>query len=173
MATLKLAKDLFDFFYPVGSYYETSNANWTPASAGWYGTWVEDTAGKTTVAKDNGTFATLNASVGSEGKSYTPAGSCNGHVLTNGQLPIIQGSLNLHGAGAGGTVMQGVSGCFTATTLSSYRSGGNNTAGATSTGVIFFGIGNNEAHNHGFTGSAATINVVQPSVVVRRWHRTA
>lgn len=36
---LKIAKDLFDLLYPVGTYYETSNANWTPSSAGWYGIW--------------------------------------------------------------------------------------------------------------------------------------
>ena len=63
---LKIAKDLFDVLYPVGTYYETSNANWTPSSAGWYGTWVEDTDGKVTVAKDNGTFKTLGSVVGSE-----------------------------------------------------------------------------------------------------------
>lgn len=30
---LKIAKDLFDLLYPVGTYYETSNASWTPSSA--------------------------------------------------------------------------------------------------------------------------------------------
>ena len=52
---LKIAKDLFDLLYPVGTYYETSNANWTPSSAGWYGTWVEDTAGRITVSKSTDT----------------------------------------------------------------------------------------------------------------------
>ena len=48
---LKVSKDLFDLFYPIGTYYETSNADWTPQNAGWYGTWVEDTDGRVTVSK--------------------------------------------------------------------------------------------------------------------------
>ena len=85
---LKIAKELFDIIYPIGSYYETSNANWSPSSAGWYGTWVEDTKGKTTVGKaDSGTFATLGGSVGAETKSYTPAGTIGGTAITVDQMP--------------------------------------------------------------------------------------
>ena len=50
---LKIAKDLFDIFYPIGSYYETSNLTWTPQGAGWYGTWVKDSKGRVTVALDD------------------------------------------------------------------------------------------------------------------------
>ena len=78
---LKISKDLFDLLYPIGTYYETSNSNWAPSSAGWYGTWVEDTAGKTTVAKDTGTFKTLGASVGSESKTT------KNHTLTVDEMP--------------------------------------------------------------------------------------
>ena len=74
---LKIAKDLFDVLYPVGTYYETSNATWTPSSAGWYGTWQEDTAGKTTVAKS--TDIEFN-SIGKTGGEKT-------HTLTIDELP--------------------------------------------------------------------------------------
>ena len=74
---LKIAKDLFDVLYPVGTYYETSNANWTPSSAGWYGTWQEDTAGKTTVAKS--TDIEFN-SIGKTGGEKT-------HTLTINEIP--------------------------------------------------------------------------------------
>lgn len=43
---------LIDLFYPVGSYYETSNTSFNPNTT-WGGTWVEDTAGSTTVAYDS------------------------------------------------------------------------------------------------------------------------
>lgn len=74
---LKISKDLFDLLYPVGTYYETSNANWTPSSAGWYGTWQEDTAGKTTVAKS--TDIEFN-SIGKTGGEKT-------HTLTIEEMP--------------------------------------------------------------------------------------
>ena len=74
---LKIAKDLFDVLYPVGTYYETSNADWTPSSAGWYGTWQEDTAGKTTVAKS--TDIEFN-SIGKTGGEKT-------HKLTIEEMP--------------------------------------------------------------------------------------
>ena len=74
---LKIAKDLFDVLYPVGTYYETSNATWTPSSAGWYGTWQEDTAGKTTVAKS--TDIEFN-SIGKTGGEKT-------HTLTIEEMP--------------------------------------------------------------------------------------
>lgn len=38
-------------FYPVGSYYETSDSNFDP-NLEWGGTWVEDTNGRVTVAHD-------------------------------------------------------------------------------------------------------------------------
>ena len=41
-----------DFRYPVGSYYETSNANFDPNTA-WGGTWVQDSKGRVIVAYDS------------------------------------------------------------------------------------------------------------------------
>lgn len=45
-------KLLLDVMYPVGSYYETSNASFNPNTE-WGGTWVEDTKGRVTVALDS------------------------------------------------------------------------------------------------------------------------
>lgn len=168
MPTLKIAKDLFDLLYPVGTYYETSNSNWTPSASGWYGTWVEDTAGKTTVAKDASTFKTLGGSVGSESKSYTPSGTVQGHILTVNEIPshqhdmnddIYGGYLNRMGVrGDGGGSNHLVPQYTQTTSYSKY---------------IPMPTGGGKAHNHGFTGNSSNINVIQPSVVVRRWHRTA
>lgn len=70
MPKLKVSQDLLDLFHPVGEYYETSNVEFNPNDE-WGGTWVEDTAGKTTVAKDNGTFKTLGDTIGSETHTLT------------------------------------------------------------------------------------------------------
>ena len=43
--------NILDLFYPVGSYYETSNTTFDP-NVSWGGTWVEDTNGLVTVALD-------------------------------------------------------------------------------------------------------------------------
>lgn len=139
---LKIAKDLFDIFYPIGSYYETSNLTWTPQGAGWYGTWVEDSAGTTTVARDNGTFKNVGSVVGSETKT---TGS---HAITQNELP--------------GRVMvrtQDSSGSACTTNVSA--SGWNNHC------LDDAGLPSGKGHNHG------DLNVIQPSTIVRRWHRTA
>lgn len=72
----KLAiSSIIDIFYPVGSYYETSDTSFNPNNA-WGGTWVEDSAGYVTVAMDTGTFAT----VGDTGGEET-------HTLTTAEMP--------------------------------------------------------------------------------------
>lgn len=177
MATLKIAKDLFDLLYPIGTYYETSNTNWTPSRAGWYGTWVEDTAGKTTVAKDNRTFKTLGASVGSESVAT------GNHTLRLSEIPS-----HCHGSNGGTSISGGEHSNHTARfkehyiPKSGYRSGSSdfarkNSATYDTTGTVTIGGGSHShtltnqggggAHNHG------NVTVIQPSVVVRRWHRTA
>lgn len=145
---LKIAKDLFDLLYPVGTYYETSNANWTPSSAGWYGTWVEDSSGKTTVAKDTGTFKTLGASVGSESKTT------GNHTLTVDEIPS-----HTHNAVSTSGVNDTSIKLYPFNMITQeYNKIDNN---------VIRPAGGGKAHNHG------NINVIQPSIVVRRWHRTA
>ena len=145
---LKISKDLFDLLYPIGTYYETSNSKWSPSSAGWYGTWVEDTAGKTTVAKDNGTFKTLGASVGSESKKT------ENHTLTVNEMPS-----HIHGAVSTSGVNDTSIKLYPFNMVTKEYSKIDNN--------VIRPSGGGKAHNHG------NINVIQPSIVVRRWHRTA
>ena len=54
--TSKLAATgLLDLFYPVGSYYETSDTSFNPNNT-WGGTWVLETAGMVHVSAGNGYF---------------------------------------------------------------------------------------------------------------------
>lgn len=158
MATLKIAKDLFDLLYPVGTYYETSNANWTPSSAGWYGTWIEDTSGKTLVAKDNGTFKTLDENVGSETSTHnhplSKAGGANfrkyGNVFYQGETTT-----------AGIMAKESSQNCWWGT------NGELDYSITEGIGVKGIGIG-----LYGYTDYSNS-STVQPSRVCRRWHRTA
>ena len=68
---------ILDLFYPVGSYYETSDTSFNPNSA-WGGTWVEDTSGRVTVASD------------SEQTEFDTVGETGGektHTLTTNEMP--------------------------------------------------------------------------------------
>ena len=68
---------LIDLFYPVGTYYETSNTSFNPNTT-WGGTWVEDTNGKVTVAYD--TSQTEFDTIGKTGGEKT-------HTLTINEMP--------------------------------------------------------------------------------------
>lgn len=130
----KLAiSSIIDIFYPVGSYYETSDTAFNPNTA-WGGTWVEDSAGLVTVAKDTGTFAT----VGDTGGEET-------HTLTTAEIPS-----HSHTGKGWAAVTDG--------------SGPYNVLGANGTSTTY---------SVNATGGGAAHNILQPYVVVKRWHRTA
>lgn len=64
-------KTLLDLFYPVGSYYETSNSTFDP-NVSWGGVWVEDSKGRVVVAQaDSGTFSTIGATGGVEKNDFS------------------------------------------------------------------------------------------------------
>lgn len=77
---------LIDLFYPVGSYYETSDTSFNPNTA-WGGTWVEDTAGRTTVAYDS-TDTDFNTIGKTDGEKK--------HTLTQNELPETIGQALLY-----------------------------------------------------------------------------
>lgn len=69
--------DFLNVFYPVGTYYETSNADFNPNTA-WGGTWVEDSKGRVTVGQD--TNDTSFDTIGETGGEKT-------HTLTTNEMP--------------------------------------------------------------------------------------
>lgn len=75
---------VLDLFYPVGTYYETSDTNFNPNTA-WGGTWVEDSWGRVTVAyqSDQSAFDT----VGEVGGELS-------HTLTINEMPSHNHTLN-------------------------------------------------------------------------------
>ncbi len=139
--------------YPVGSVY--INVNDVDPATLFGGTWqqIKDrfllACGDT---YDNG------ATGGAASESYTPAGTVGNHTLTVNEMPEhIHEYTNYDNVGAnldGGQVQvliknSGLSPRITEET------------------------GGNQAHNHSFTGTAATIDTMPPYLAVNVWVRTA
>lgn len=75
-----------DYFYPVGSYYETSDTSFNPNTA-WGGTWVKETAGQVHVSAGTG------YSVNGANSNITDGGEAT-HTLTINEMPS-----HAHGCG--------------------------------------------------------------------------
>lgn len=141
-------------FYPVGSYYETSDSAFDPNTA-WGGTWSLETEGLVHIG------AGSTYSVGDTGGEET-------HTLTESELPKITGTIKVRKAqnssGTAYAMLNSATGAFTHASVSDATAaikGGSNVSNAgADTATLSFG--NNGTHNN-----------MQPYVVVNRWHRTA
>ena len=141
---------LLNIFYPIGSYYETSDTSFDPnTSMG--GTWELETDGTVLVSKSNTTGSKFNASIDSVVGEET-------HTLTVEEMPSHQHGEYIDNRGVkkaftladgGGSTLDGA---FINITATSY----------TGQQVLTTSTGGGQAHNN-----------VQPSKIVNRWHRTA
>lgn len=143
-------RGLMDIFYPVGSYYETSDTSFDP-NVSWGGTWVEDTAGRVLVARNTGTFSNVGATGGSE------------------YIQDHTHDLRFNGKTGQRILMSYSSGSSSAFDLSYTSVTGANTGN---------GVANISAGVVKNTASTATLSVgtagnLQPYIVIKRWHRTA
>ena len=134
---------LIDIFYPVGSYYETSDASFNPNIA-WNGTWVLEAEGLVHIG------AGSNYTVGDTGGKKS--------VMLSASIGSAFGrtdSINF--------IAEGVNG---------YQSGHNGTY------AVFGTNSNNLGWSHStpvteFDSSSRNTSIMQPYIVVNRWHRTA
>lgn len=148
--------NLLDFFYPVGSIYETADANFDPNTV-WGGTW-EQITGKFLLASD-GTHST-GTTGGAASVNYTPAGTVAGHTLTINEMPKHSHTQSIHSYSSdNGYLSESGSGV-----ASNYVSDA--LEGQTSQ------TGGGASHNHGFTGTQATIATMPPYEAVNVWKRT-
>ncbi len=163
-------QSLVDLLYPVGCYFETSDIHFDPNDT-FGGTWVLETAGQVHISA--GTGYTIGATGGATAKSYTPQGSVQSHTLIIdeipshvGHLPVNDGSHTGYGNAPGKYLPL--------SSMSTYGSQGrgwdDNGSEYTQTGVS---RGGGKGHTHGFSGTQASIDVMQPYIVVNRWHRMA
>lgn len=154
--------NLLNMFYPIGSYYETSNIDFDP-NVEWGGTWVQDTQGYVTVgANTNGDpeLEALNTKVD------LAVGGIIGektHKLTVNEMP----------AHTHGVYFQGFSGWTKQTISDKYVVNWNDTVLSNMGAGSYTGnISTSYVMNHSQGGSNVHNNI-QPSIGVIRWHRTA
>lgn len=150
----KISTSDLDKYYPVGSYYETSDINFDP-NVSWGGTWLQDTEGLSTIAANTSEDPSLER-LGN--RVSVSVGEIRGevqHVLTVNEMPSHQHTTKLIGSSlnqAAGS--QNIAG-YQANIFNNRQM------------VIYNdGIGN-------YTGGDTGHNNVQPSIGVIRWHRTA
>lgn len=150
LAKLLDNKSMIDRFYPVGSYYETSNASFNPNTA-WGGTWSLEAAGKVHIGAGTG------YAIGATGGEAT-------HTLTYNEIPS-----HMHDA-LDGIAFSGYSG-WPSKTTTKYGLIFNSTAIANS-GHASTTMNLVEMRTS-YAGGGGAHNNMQPYVVVNRWHRTA
>ena len=135
-----------DIIYPVGSIYMSANATSPETLFG--GTW-ESIGGRFLLGAD-ATYA-----AGSTGGEAT-------HTLAESELPVLEGSISMHGEGAGGSAVADVSGVFSSGTVETGYLHGTIGSGASSVSRIEFNAGGGAAHNN-----------MPPYLAVYMWKRTA
>jgi len=140
-----LAKSLLDFFYPVGTIYETTSSNLDTVAkmnAHFGGTWEAYGSGRVLVAKSTDT----------EFNALGKTGGAKTHTLTVAEMPV-HSHLNYAVANpnSGG---DGIRGTFN---------------GEEGTGLSLYSTGTNT----GSAGSGGSHNNLQPYIVVYRYRRTA
>lgn len=144
--------------YPVGSIYITLDT--VDPAVRFGGTW-EQLKQKFLIAADDDTANYGNGATGGAfSRSYTPSGSVGGHVLTTGELPNHSHSINVASLRTDSVTDSGGSGIEVDVVTSA-------TAGQSG------GAGSGAAHNHGFSGTQATINTTPPYLAVYMWKRIA
>lgn len=143
-------------YLPVGSIY-LSVVDTNPTK--WFGgTWEKIAQGKTLVGVDtsDSDFNTVKKTGGSKTISYTPAGTVKGHAITQEELP--QRTM----------VRQYITGTKYGST--SYGAITNNWGNIC---LADGGFSSDYEHTHGFSGTSATLNKVQPYFTCYIWCRTA
>lgn len=155
-------------FYPVGSYYETSDGTFDPNTA-WGGTWIKETEGNVHVSA--GTNYMVNGATQASGAGAKDGGST--------EVPYHNHSVSsVNIASSGGH----------SHTITSYYKGSNAASGsarntpntgassATNLATIASNTGKHThsvpAHNTGYAGTSGDNNM-PPYINVYRWHRTA
>ena len=160
---------LFDFVYPVGSYYETSNTSFNPNNT-WGGTWVLETAGQVHVSAGTGYSV-------SGALNNTSDGGASTVTLSTSQIPAhthgnksLTGYFTIRKHRAGYAEVVSRSGI-----VSSIGSSGSGTSNGTSGGSSqkLDQVNFDASHTHDSVGGGGAHNNMQPYIVVNRWHRTA
>ena len=141
-----IVRALFDFIHPVGSYYETSDTSFNPNTT-WGGTWELEAEGLVHIG------AGSTYSVGDTGGEET-------HTLTTDEMPSHTHTQDQHRHYLGRRNVYAGNG--SAVAVVTYGGGSANDSVTGYTTATNNNTGGGQAHN-----------IMQPYIVVNRWHRTA
>lgn len=147
---------VLNIFYPVGSYYETSDTAFNPNTA-WGGTWVLETAGKFHVSAGTGYAA---GSTGGSADAIVPSHKHSVSKVTG----AITGGAHAHDI-ANRSVYGGSSNY-----MALYKGG---TGTSTNAALSETHTHDLPAHNTDYEGTSGTGANMPPYIAVNRWHRTA
>lgn len=172
-----LMNAMFDATYPVGSYYETSDTSFNPNNE-FVGEWELEAEGLVHVSSGiNYNVSANDKDGGNSTINYTPSGSNAPVTLTANQSGV---QAHTHGAGTSGQKLLGTSASTGGVIRRTVASGSGAANVLYSDGAVDRQASTSstsknavESHNHGFTGTQATLNVMQPYKIVNRWHRIA
>lgn len=158
-------KSIFDIFYPVGSYYETSNTSFNPNTA-WGGTWELETQGKVHIG--SGADYTVGGTGGSKTTNFSSTGTTDSHTLVLDEIPSHKHIALKRKRSSVDDFLGGSEANYGAedatVTVSKFDDSKNYYTSSS---------GGGKGHTHNFGLSVNNINVMQPYIVVKRWHRTA
>lgn len=155
-SAFNLKSEVLNMFYPVGSYYETSNTSFDPNTA-WGGTWVLETAGKFHLSAGTGYTA---GSTGGSADAIVPSHKHSVSKVTG----AITGGAHTHDI-ANRSVYGGSSNY-----MALYKGG---TGTSTNAALSKTHTHDLPAHNTDYEGTSGTGANMPPYIAVNRWHRTA
>ena len=154
-------------YYPVGSYYETSDSTFDPNIA-WGGTWILETEGQVHVSAGSNyavSGALSNTSDGGESKHTLTTNEMAAHTHGNKTLT---GYFTIRKTYNDSNNVVSRSGIVT---MDTSGSGGQTATNATVTSLQQINI--DASHEHNSVGGGQSHNIMQPYINVYRWHRTA
>ena len=152
-------KSLLDLFYPIGTYYETSNANFNPNTE-WGGTWVQDSAGRSIIAYD------------SSQTEFNTIGKTGGSKTHRHNFRVGIGFW--YGSAVGEATSASPAGAYkySSSSWSGWESAGFNTTARRNNGTQA-GYTLESASVQQATGDTDVGSSLNPYVTAYRWHRTA
>lgn len=171
------ARQLVDMFYPVGSYYETSNSSFNPNTA-WGGTWSLEASGRVHVSAGSGyaigstggaaTVLLSDANIGhGHGFTQPTVNGGGGASITGGAHSHSMGNRFSNGKGAETKYMTTTN----RTTMTLYTESASHTH---SLPAHTHSVSGGKVSDMGGGSSGRTAhNNMPPYIVVNRWHRTA
>lgn len=165
-----VTSELVDIFYPVGSYYETSDTTFDPNTS-WGGTWQLETEGQVHISA--GTTYTVDGALNNASDGGSPYIQAHTHAHTNPSVSVSGGAHvhNVYARNAGTTGTR-------ATNNLTYGASGHNyitdnafpTGYGTHTHTVSVSGGGVGAVSGATTGQGGNM---PPYIIVNRWHRTA